>query len=274
MKDVATIILNRNLPEPTNRLFAQISKYNNDLTDIFILESGSDESLLSQNYTWHVNTPEVKKEGLRYCRGMNYALQKIYEDNKSSDYKFFLLITNDTEFENKPFIYDLIQIMNDHPKLGLLSPCSKKWGERIILGENQTKYFWYIHNNAYLIRREFIDDIKQKDTSNWMKFFFDGENFRGYGSESEIIAKGYANDWASAITTKVWVEENESYLLNQSNIIKTDRFEDNMRLYIDEGLDWMKLKYGFNSRWQMQLYVKLFYDQFFKYYPEYEKYKV
>ena len=89
MKDVATIILNRNLPEPTNRLFAQISKYNNDLTDIFILESGSDESLLSQNYTWHVNTPEVKKEGLRYCRGMNYALQKYMKTINHQIINFF-----------------------------------------------------------------------------------------------------------------------------------------------------------------------------------------
>ena len=32
----------------------------------------------------------------------------------------------------------------------------------------------------------------------FMNFIFDGTNFRGYLSESELIAKGYANDWAAA----------------------------------------------------------------------------
>ena len=33
-------------------------------------------------------------------------------------------------------------------------------------------------------------------------------------------------------------------------------------------------KYGFNSKWQMMQYVKLFYDKFFEYFPEYKKFKI
>ena len=58
-----------------------------------------------------------------------------------------------------------------------------------------------------------------------MNFLFDGDNFRGYLSESEIIAKAYVNDWAAAITNKVFAEENESYLLNKSDLIKTESYE-------------------------------------------------
>ena len=40
-------------------------------------------------------------------------------------------------------------------------------------------------------------------TPDYMSLF-DGNNFRGYGSEHEPIAKAYANDWAAAITSEVW----------------------------------------------------------------------
>ena len=79
---------------------------------------------------------------------------------------------------------------------------------------------------------------------------------RGYLSESELIAKGYANDWAAAITSSVFVEENESYLLEKADLIKTDKFQENFELYLEEGRSWIRQKYGFNSRWSMQQYVK------------------
>ena len=63
------------------------------------------------------------------------------------------------------------------------------------------------------MRREFIESIREINNPNYMNFLFDGNNFRGYLSESELIAKAYANDWAAAITSLVLAEENESYLL-------------------------------------------------------------
>ena len=33
-------------------------------------------------------------------------------------------------------------------------------------------------------------------------------------------------------------------------------------------------KYGFSSKWSMNMYVKNFYDKFFEYYPEYKNYKI
>jgi hypothetical protein len=107
-----------------------------------------------------------------------------------------------------------------------------------------------------------------------MNFLFDGNNFRGYLCESELIAKAYANDWAAAITSKIFAEENESYLLQKSDLIKTETYTDNLRLYVDEGKQWIRRKYGFNSRWSMQQYVKSFYDRFFEFHPEYLRYRI
>ena len=103
---------------------------------------------------------------------------------------------------------------------------------------------------------------------------FDGNNFRGYCSESELIAKAYANDWAAAITSEVWSSENESYLLQRAKKIKTESYQKNLQLYIKEGKKWMLNKYGFNSKWSMNLYSKSFYDSFFEFHPEFSNYKI
>ncbi len=274
MKPVATIILNRNLPEATDNLYEHLAHYDGDVTDIYVVESGSDDSKLAKHCTWHANWPEAVQHGLRYQRGMNYGLSQLVREDKFKQYEAFLLLTNDTEFETKPSVKPLFDIMQSIKRIGILSPCSRRWGERLLLQQEQTKFFWYIHNTAYLINRKFIEDVMEHESPDYMNMLFDGTNFRGYGTESELIAKAYANDWAAAITTKVWVEENESYLLNRADQIKTESYEENMKLYLTEGKEWMRRKYGFNSHWSMQMYVKTFYNQFFNYFPEYERYKI
>jgi len=269
MKKTATIILNRNLPKETDALVEHLKKYDGDYTDIFVIEAGSDRNKLSKYCTWHVESEEVVKHGLRYSRGMNYGLLKLWKGGDWKKYDSFFLITNDTKFpKNQNTIKTLQKIQTDYPKVGILSPCSKRWGEKDLIGTDSLKYFWFIHNNAYFLRKELVEQLINIDDPSYMNFLFDGDNFRGYLSESEIIAKTYANDWAAAITTKIYAEEDESYLLDRSKLIKTESYEENLQLYVEEGLKWVKKKYGFNSRWQMMQYSKLFYEKFFEYYPK------
>jgi GT2 family glycosyltransferase len=274
MKRVATIILNRNLPTVTEALYDHLEKYDNQDTDLFVVESGSDDDKLSKKATWHADWETARKHGLRYSRGMNFGLSELWKEGKFQHYEAFFLLTNDTELEPRETISPLLRLLDQHPRLGIISPCSRRWGERFLLNEQKTKYFWFIHNNAFMMRREFIETICNADQPSAMNFLFDGENFRGYGTEHEIIAKAYANDWAAAITTEVWAGENESYLLNKADLIKTEGYEENLRLYIEEGRDWMRKKYGFNSHWSMQQYVKSFYDKFFFYHPECSPFRV
>ena len=274
MRSIATIILNRNLPEVTDKLYEHLIKYDGDETDIYVLEAGSDKDKLSKYCNWHANSDEIINHGLRYSRGMNYALLQLYKEKKWEQYESFFLITNDTEFSNSKTIKPLRDVLKKHQKVGILSPCSARWGEKLLLEKEQIKYFWFIHNNALLLRRTFIENIMETENSNYLNFIFDGTNFRGYFSESELIAKAYANNWAAAITSKVFAEENESYLLKKSDLIKTENYDENIRLYLQEGLIWLRRKYGFNSRWSMQQYVKSFYDSFFNYNPELKRYKI
>jgi len=269
MTKTATIILNRNLPKETDELVEQILKFDSKYTDVFVVEAGSDEDKLSKYCTWHVQTDEVKEHGLRYSRGMNYGLLQLWKGNDWDKYSSFFLITNDTKLPvGQKTILALQEELNKNPRIGLCSPCSKRWGEQELIGENSLKYFWFIHNNAYILRKELVDQLINTDNPSYIDFLFDGNNFRGYLSESEIIAKAYANDWAAEITTAVYAEEEEDYLLDNNKIIKTESYEVNLTIYVDEGLKWIKKKYGFNSRWQMMNHSKLLYDKFFEYFPE------
>ena len=274
MKRVATIILNRNLPEVADRLHDHVEKYDGHVTDVYVIEAGSDVSRLSKKTSWHANWDDAMQNGLRYGRGMNYALSRLWSEGKFENYDAFFLLTNDTELDASETIEPLMRIMDKHPRLGILSPCSRRWGEKLLLENEKTKYFWFIHNNSLMLRREFIESICNVSELNHMNFLFDGNNFRGYLSESELIAKAYANDWAAAITSEVWSSENESYLINHADLIKTDNFQENLSLYLKEGKDWLRNKYGFNSRWSMQQYVKSFYDKFFEFHPEYVHFKI
>jgi hypothetical protein len=275
MKKTATIILNRNLPKETDLLVEHLRKFDNDYTDIFVVEAGSVAGNISKYCTWHVETEEAIKHGLRYSRGMNYGLLKLWEEDNWKNYDSFFLITNDTKFpKNQNTIKILQQLLTENPKIGIVSPCSERWGEKSLVGIDSFKYFWFVHNSAYFLRKELVEQLMNVNNPSHIDFLFDGNNFRGYLSESEIIAKAYANDWATAITTKVFSEEDESFLLDKSKLIKTESYEKNIQLYVDEGLKWAKKKYGFNSRWQMMQYSQLFYEKFFEYYPEEKSKKI
>jgi len=119
-----------------------------------------------------------------------------------------------------------------------------------------------------------IQELSNFKKNNYKFGLFDGSNFRGYGTDSELIAKSYANGYACAITSKVWAEENNSYLLNQSDLIKTDNYNKNLQLWVKEGFNWMQRKYGFKSKWDLNFYVKSFYDRFFEQNKNLLKYKI
>ena len=269
----AILILNRNLPGPTDSLCESFLYFEKSgQFDIFVIEAGSDIEKLSKFATWHVNTQEVMNHGMRTCRGFNFGLKKLYDGGKFFNYDYFLTVTNDSVFDKKAILPILIEEIEKHQKVGILSPCSRRWGEKNLLNVMNTRYFWYVHNTAYFLRRQFIESVL--NSKDELKFFFDGANFRGYGSDIEVIAKGYANDWATAITSRVFVEENESYLIEKSDYIKTEAYEENLLLCVKEGREWMKKKYGFTSRWQMQKYVQFWYDSFFDFHPELALFKI
>ena len=62
--------------------------------------------------------------------------------------------------------------------------------------------------------------------------------------------------------------------IEKSDLIKTEGFNENLKLYVTEGKEWMRKKYGFNSHWSLKMYSKFFYDKFFEFNPELIDYKI
>ena len=157
MKRIATVIINRNLPEITDNLYEHINYYDEELTDIFVfLEAGSDSSSLSKYTSWHANWPEAIQNGLRYCRGVNLLLCKLIENNSFDLYDAFFLITNDTELPNTKVINKLINIFDEHPRLGILSPCCENWGEKIFTSRQRKYTIFLVYSSKSILLKKRI----------------------------------------------------------------------------------------------------------------------
>lgn len=268
----AAIILNRNLPVETDRLYESLMLNESHLLDIYVVESGSDHDKLSQYCSFYADWPSALEHGLRYPAGMNYGLYNIYKSHPDT-YDSFLLLTNDTTFLSESPIDNLRRELFSSPFIGLVSPCGENWGERILLKENPSKAFWYIHNNCYLISSSLVNKLCSMKSS-YKNFLFDCSNFRGYATESELLTKAYLNGFMSLITAKVISREDESLLRERYTLIKTTPESDNIKLYLEEGLQWMYEKYGFTSRWDMNNYCYTAYNQFFDAYPQLNSYSL
>ena len=94
--------------------------------------------------SWYANWPEVKKNGLRFARGMNFGLSNLYKENKLKKYDFFFLLANDAEIATENCLAKFEKIFNRHPRLGILSGCASNWGESMLLKKNKTMYFWHM----------------------------------------------------------------------------------------------------------------------------------
>ena len=131
MKRCCTILLQRNLPEVTNKIGNQILQNSGDLTDFYVVESGSDDDLLSSfaSNTFHANWEDARKNGLRTGRGFNYGLTEIKKLGKK--YEYYFLITGDTILEEDNAVNILVNEMDTYGKMGLVSPLSRKWGKGI-----------------------------------------------------------------------------------------------------------------------------------------------
>lgn len=270
---VATIILSRNMPVETNKLVEWFHSYNNGETDIYIVESGSERSNLSQNYTWWANWDEAMRDGLRYPRGFNYGLSRLIAEGRFSNYDYFFLVCNDVVFFESP-IPVLMNEMDAHPRLGILSPCAENWQESSLIGKQSTAYVWYLNHLAWMVRRQFVEAVMERDKPDHMNLLYDGSNFRGYCADLEVVIKGYINEWASAITTRALMREDTNLLLRKSDLMQSDSYAVNRRLVFEEGQNWMRRKYGFTTRPLMHAYATMFYDRFFHLNPDLTRYRL
>ena len=86
------------------------------------------------------------------------------------------------------------------------------------------------------MRREFVDLIIDHQGTSPDTLLFDGSNFRSYGTDTELIVKGYINDYATALSTACTLAEDRELLKTRADLIRTDPYDVNARKVFDEGL--------------------------------------
>ena len=270
-KPVATLILNRNLPDVTDRLVEHVQRWNGDLTDIYVIESGSVPERRSRYASFIADWPEAVEHGLRFPRGFNFGLLEL---EKLRTYDYYFLVCQDTVLPGEATLSLMLQEMEQMPLLGVLSPANPGWGETSLIPEGGMRLFWFVNHIAWLYRRELIDRIKNTESPSIFNYLYDGTNFRGYDTDIEIIAKAYANDMAVGVTRKATFHEDDTLTDRMAMEMRTDAQAVNRPLMFEEGMRWLRRKYGFNSRWCANTYVQAFYNRFFETHPEYAHLRV
>ncbi len=271
MKPCATLVLNRNLPDVTDRLVEHLVRHSGDVTDVFVIESGSSPEGRSRHLGFSADWPEATEHGLRFARGFNFGLLEL---EKRTKYEHYFLICQDSVFPEEPTVSILLEEMARYPRLGILSPSSADWGEASLIPERELRLFWFINLIGWMVRGSFIDCVKETDESTYLNYLFDGTNFRGYDTDIELVAKAYANDFAAGITKRASFREDKDLTDRMASAMRTEPQRLNRPAMYDEGRRWLRRKYGFNSRWNMVTYAKTFYDQFFEHNPDYRHLRV
>jgi hypothetical protein len=270
-KPIGTLILNRNLPDVTDRLAEHLVRWNGDVTDVYVVESGSVPAGRSRYASFVAEWPEAVRDGLRFPRGFNFGLLEL---ERRQRYPFYFLVCQDSVFPAEPTLTSLLEVMERHPRIGILSPNNPDWGESKLVPPNETRLFWFVNHIAWLYRDELLERIKNVESPTYMDYLYDGTNFRGFDCDIEVIAKSYANDFGVAITACTTFREDATLTDRLAGQMRTDPQAINRPRMYEEGLRWMRRKYGFNSRWSMLTYTKAFYNEFFENHPEYQALRV
>ena len=272
MKKVCTLMLQRNCPEVSERAAEHIQKWNGDLTDFFVVESGSDDDKIytGQKGVFHANWPDAKENGLRIPRGFNYGILESYKLDE--DYDYYAIMTGDAKLFDESTYEIMLEEMERHPRMGILSPDSPLWGNDIkspLTNRNLTTH-WLVPLVFWMVRKEFIQEIaKTFEKNNNTTYFFDGTNFRGGWTEEEIIMKGYNENWITCVTSRVNVEEDFSITQDNYAAMKTEPMEKARNLGWEEAHTWLKGKYGMTTKQQYRALNLYVYESFLSRNPQY-----
>ena len=256
---IDVIILNRNLGEVCDALVEKLSTHlNKDLDHIIVVDSGSETELKSRHTSVGLDDKETRQHGLRFGRGMNLGLK--YRRNLESINPWVLLLPVDTEIIKWDLYKFLENIPSEH-KIAAIKPTSQDSEYLRILGKNDFRYGWNFEEGAWLISSNFLD-FHSKNFAD--SSFFDESNFRGYLTSLELSFRAYINGYGVGITNSLIVFENETHLLERSDLIRTEPIGENQRLLLTEGLNWLQKKYQIQDAWDFAQLVRLTFDQFMR----------
>jgi hypothetical protein len=119
---VAAIVVNRNQPHLTDRIVASLAAMPGHAgMDIYVIEMGSNLKQLSKYCSFHY--PDSNYRGK--CYGHNVGLRIA---KSQGDYQYYWVMMNDLIYTRQDHLCTLFDIMEQNPRLGILSPTEPEAG--------------------------------------------------------------------------------------------------------------------------------------------------
>jgi len=231
MKSVAIILMNRDLPEQTDRLYAEVAAQGTGLEKkIFVIEAGSAPERRSRHMThWYEDDP---------YRGRYFAWNAGLEIAAAErDWDYYWFLANDISFRaEEDALSELVAVMEAEPRLALIGPaepeaddyegCFPQPGRR-----------WHkastVHGLAHLIRGQAIREVG----------YANPEFHYSQGAGTEMTYRFYREGWSCGYSDRVslWHQGASTY----GNVVPISRHE-YLRLAREFACSYFVEKYGEN----------------------------
>jgi hypothetical protein len=262
---IDVVVLNRNLGTVCDALCESAREIFGKGTNLVVVDCSTSDELASTDVTVRANWPEAIEQGLRFGRGMNAGLQAVLK--QGSKHEWVLLLPVDTEIVGCN-VKGLLAGLDSIPDLVAVKPLPVNSAYEELLGSLNLSLGWNFEEGPWLLKKDFVkSQMSFRDKNE----FFDHSNFRGYMTSLDISLRAYANGFCVGLTKDLVLRENETYLMEKSELMKTEPMSENDRLFLIEGVSWLKSRYGIEDPWDFAQLVRLSFERYMLENPEYQK---
>jgi len=265
---IDVLILNRNLGEVCDLLVRDLKNRVCSSDTITVIDAGSVDGQESSYTNVKADDAYTREQGLRFGRGMNLGLKYRHENGLCNPW--VLMLPVDSEIVSWDF-NKLIAQASTIKELVAIKPVSPHSPYNNLIQQASLKLAWNLEEGPWLIRSSFIEEQVKMSAKGE---FFSHENFRGYLTSLDLAYRAYANGYCLGITNHLVINENESHLLDRSDLIRTEPLDLNRKLLVSEGLEWLKNRYAIEDPWSFAQVVRLLYSRFLEENPNYQNMEI
>ena len=262
---IDALVINRNLRVVTDRLVSGLLE-SKDFGKVGVVDAGSRVEEISTHTVVRDSSLEVETFGLRINRGYNLAISWWMKQEDKADY--VLLLPNDTEIQEQR-LDALAESLSVFKPIGAIIPLPMESPYRAILPPARIGLGWHFNEGPIILKSDFLEIFLRSGRP-----FFDPDNFRGYLAFVELALQAYSNNFGILATDLISFTENESHLINHSELIKTENVARNATLLLAEGRIWLGRKYGFLDGITLENLTRLAFEEFMRLHPHYSDYKI
>jgi hypothetical protein len=262
---IDVVVLNRNLGSVCDELCKSVREVFGQSVNLVVVDCSTSVELASGEVTILADWPDAIEQGLRFGRGMNAGLKFLLD--QESENNWVLLLPVDTEIVHCD-ASDLLKCLNSIPALVAVKPLPINSAYEELIGGTNLSLGWNFEEGPWILRKEFV---KSQMFFSDRKEFFDHSNFRGYMTSLDISLRAYANGFCVGLTNNLVLRENETYLMEKSELMKTEPMDENNSLFLSEGVAWLNSRYGIQDPWDFAQLVRISFEQFMLEHPEHHE---